>query len=229
MCRKIYVTLVCLGTLVTQRCICIVNLWCIHTPSASLPPFQWPFSRLTCVSQFIHGFWATVCKTVRSMLSDHCPDCLPVCNVGILWPNGWMDQDETWRGSRPRPWSHCGRWGPSSPQKGHSPQFLAHVCCGQTAGWIKMPLGLEVGLSPGHIMLDGDPAPPTGHSPSFLARVFSGQTTGWIKMPLGTEVDLSPGYIALDGDPAPPEKGAAAPLFSAHVCCGQTVANLSYW
>jgi len=92
-----------------------------------------------------------------------------------------------------------------------------------------MPLGLEVGLSPGHIMLDGDPAPPTGHSPSFLARVFSGQTTGWIKMPLGTEVDLSPGYIALDGDPAPPEKGAAAPLFSAHVCCGQTVANLSYW
>ena len=20
----------------------------------------------------------------------------PVCNVGVLWPNGWKDQDETW-------------------------------------------------------------------------------------------------------------------------------------
>jgi len=27
------------------------------------------------------------------------------------------------------------------------------------AGWIKMPLGMEVGLGPGHIVLDGDPAP----------------------------------------------------------------------
>jgi len=50
------------------------------------------------------------------------------------------------------------------------PQFSAHVCYGQTAGWIKMPLGGEVGLGPGHIVLDGDPAPPPlkGHSlPSF--------------------------------------------------------------
>jgi len=39
-------------------------------------------------------------------------------------------------------------------------QFLAHVCCGQTAGWIKKPLRTEVGLGPGHIVLDGDPAPP---------------------------------------------------------------------
>jgi len=28
------------------------------------------------------------------------------------------------------------------------------------AGWIKMPLGTEVGLGPGHSVLDGDPAPP---------------------------------------------------------------------
>jgi len=42
---------------------------------------------------------------------------------------------------------------------GQSPQFLAHVYCGQTAAWIKMPLCMEVGLGPGHIVLDGDPAP----------------------------------------------------------------------
>jgi len=34
------------------------------------------------------------------MLSDSCP-VLSVCDVGILWPNGWIDQDATWYGSRP--------------------------------------------------------------------------------------------------------------------------------
>jgi len=35
------------------------------------------------------------------------------------------------------------------------------VHCGQTVGWMEMPLGMEVGLGPGDIVLDGDPAPPT--------------------------------------------------------------------
>jgi len=34
------------------------------------------------------------------------------------------------------------------------------VCCCQTAGWIKMPLGSEAGLGLGNILLDGDSAPP---------------------------------------------------------------------
>jgi len=33
------------------------------------------------------------------------------------------------------------------------------VYCSQTVGWIKMPLGRELGLGPGDIVLDGDPAP----------------------------------------------------------------------
>jgi len=33
------------------------------------------------------------------------------------------------------------------------------VYCDQTPGWIKMPLGTEVGLGPGHIVFDGNPAP----------------------------------------------------------------------
>ena len=37
-------------------------------------------------------------------------------------------------------------------------QFVAHVYCGQTAGWIKTPLSTEVDLSPGHFVLDGFPA-----------------------------------------------------------------------
>ena len=34
-------------------------------------------------------------------------------------------------------------------------QFLAHVYCDQMAGWMKTPLGTEVDLGPGHIVLDG--------------------------------------------------------------------------
>jgi len=34
---------------------------------------------------------------------------------------------------------------PAPQKKRHSPtQFLAHVYCGQTVGWIKMPLSTEV-------------------------------------------------------------------------------------
>jgi len=49
---------------------------------------------------------------------------------------------------------------------GASPQFSAHVCCGQTAAWIKMPLGTEVGLGSDDIVLDGDPTP-TPHKPDI--------------------------------------------------------------
>ena len=34
------------------------------------------------------------------------------------------------------------------------------VYCGQTVGWIRMPLGIELGLGPGHIVLDGVTGPP---------------------------------------------------------------------
>ena len=40
------------------------------------------------------------------------------------------------------------------------------VYCGQTVEWIKMKLGMQVGLDPGHIVLDGDPVPhPKGAQP----------------------------------------------------------------
>jgi len=111
------------------------------------------------------------------MLSDCCLSCqsvLSVCDVGMLWPNSWLDQDETWHTGRPRPRPHCVRCGPSSPspqkRKGHSPQFLAYVCCGQTARCIKMPLGMGVGLGPGNFVLDGDPAPPPKKGDTALSQ-----------------------------------------------------------
>ena len=66
-------------------------------------------------------FWATICKIVRPMLSDHCMSCLSVClsvcDIGALRLNGWMDQDETGYEGRPRP-SHIVLHGDKSPQKG---------------------------------------------------------------------------------------------------------------
>jgi len=73
----------------------------------------------------------------------------------------------------------------------------------RTAGWIKMPLGTEVGLGPGDIVLDGDPPPPKGTHPQSSAHVYCGQTAVCIRIPLGTEVSLSLGDIVFDGDPAP--------------------------
>ena len=46
------------------------------------------------------------------------------------------------------------------PMQGTVVLSVTLVYCGQTVGCIRMPLGMEVGLGPGHSELDGDPAPP---------------------------------------------------------------------
>jgi len=66
---------------------------------------------------------------------------------------------------------------PATPRpKGHS---LPHQFdyCGQTAGWIKMALGTEMGLCPRHIALDPAPlpkSPPPNFGPFLL------WPNGWI-------------------------------------------------
>ena len=85
-----------------------------------------------------------------------------------------------------------------------------------------MPLGMDVGLSPGDFVLEGDPVPllkKGAVSPQFSAHVYCGQMAGWMKTPLGTEVDHGPGHTVLDGVPAIRERGTTA-LFLAHVYCG---------
>jgi len=120
-----------------------------------------------------HGancFWVTICKTVCPMLSECCPICpvcLSVCNVGVLWPNGWMDQHETWHGGRLRPQSHCVRCEPSSPpiKRGTPPIFGSSLLWPNdwmdqdATGYGGRPLGTKVDLGPGYVVLDGDPAP----------------------------------------------------------------------
>ena len=63
-----------------------------------------------------------------------------------------------------------------------------------------MKLGVQVGLGPGHIVVDGDPAPPPqrGTAPQFSAHIRCGQMAAWIKMSLGMELGLDLGDFVLD-------------------------------
>jgi len=117
------------------------------------------------------------------------------------------------------------------------------------AGWIKMPLGTEVGLGPGDIVLDGDPSirpevswsltslfstnmaisetnPPRKRGealPHCLAYVLS--SNGWMDQDAtwyGSRLDS--GHIVLNRDPALPKRGTAtAPNF------GQCLLSQNGW
>jgi len=122
-----------------------------------------------------------------------------------------MDQESTWYGGRPWPRPHCVRWGPSSRQNGAynpRPQFSAHVCCGQAAGWIKIPFGTEVGLSPGDIVLDGEPDPRKRAQPPIFGLCLL-WPNGWMDQDATSYggIGLCPGHSVKCG-PSSPRKGA---------------------
>ena len=133
----------------------------------------------------------------------------------VLWPNGWMDQVVTWHGGWPRPRLNCLTWEPISfPKRGTAPQFSAHVCCGQTAGLIKMPLSTEVGLSARDIVLDGDPAPlKRCTAPTFRACLL--WQDDWINQnATGYEGRRWPRRHCIRWGPSfPPPKRGTAPTF----------------
>jgi len=79
-----------------------------------------------------------------------------------------------------------------------------------------MPLGIEVGVGPDDIVLDGDPAfPPQkgGGAPSPIFSPCLLWPNGWMDED-GTWHGGGPGRIVLDGAPAPlHENGAEPPIF----------------
>jgi len=138
-----------------------------------------------------------------------------------------MDQDETWHASRPRYWPHCIRWDPASLPKGAHPQFSAHICCGQMAGWIEVPLDMEVGFGSGDFVLDGDsaPLPKKGAEPPIFDPCLLWPNGCMDQDGTGRrDGPRSRPHCVRWGPSSPPQKGAEPlPLFSAHVYCGQTV------
>jgi len=78
------------------------------------------------ISHVLLNFWASIKGLPYATELLSCLSVLSACNVGVLWSNGWMDQDAT-----------C----------------------------------TEVGLSPGDIMLHGDPGyPAPTHRKGTAAR-----------------------------------------------------------
>jgi len=56
------------------------------------------------------GFFVVYPATPRKKGTPH-----PIFGWCLLWPNGWMEQDATWYGGKPRPRWRCVRWGRNSP------------------------------------------------------------------------------------------------------------------
>ena len=72
----------------------------------------------------------------------------------------------------------CSKWTQLPPEKRNTDptQFLAHVYSGQTAGWMKTPLGKEVDRGPGHIVFRrGSSSRERGTTaPLFSSHVYCG-------------------------------------------------------
>ena len=83
----------------------------------------------------------------------------------------------------------------------------------QTVGWIRMKLGTQVGIGPGHFVLDGDPAPlpqrsraPNFRPISVVAKWLDDQDATWY----GGRP--RPRRLCVIWGPAPaPQKGGGAP------------------
>jgi len=77
------------------------------------------------------GFWATVCKTVRPMLSVRCPVCL-VLSVTLVYCGqtvGWIKMKLGKQVGLSLGHTVLD-WDPPPPlPKGHGPQFSAHFYC----------------------------------------------------------------------------------------------------
>jgi len=97
------------------------------------------------------------------------------------------------------------------PNKGVEPQFSAHVYSGQTAAWIRIALGMEVDLGPGHIVLDGDPvpSPQNGVKPPPIFSPFLLWPNGWMHQDATWYGGRPPGDIVRWGPSLSTKKGTA--------------------
>jgi len=93
-----------------------------------------------------------------------------------------------------------------------------------------VPLGTEVNVGPGDVVLHGVAVPPIKGAQSPVFGLCLLWPNGWMdETPLGTEVDLGPGHIVLDGVPAHRKRGTAHPSFrSMSIVAVATIAHLSY-
>jgi len=93
--------------------------------------------------------------------------------------------------------------------------FLAHVYCGQAAGWMKTPLGTEVDLGPGHVVLNGVPAPAKGaHQPPLFRPCLL-----WPRSPISATAELLLAVLVVRCSHCRPYKAVTFLIVDTRVCC----------
>ena len=122
-------------------------------------------------------------RTVLQMVAQKTVHLIPmlcslsvlcVCDVDVLWPNGWMDQNATWYRRRPWPRRQCKMETQLLPPKGAQQPPIFGPCLLWPDGWMDQDATWYEGRPwPGDIVLHGDPSsrlylPRKGHSSSSL-------------------------------------------------------------
>ena len=158
----------------------------------------------------------------------------PIFGPCLLWPNGWMDQHAPGMevGHGPGHIVLDGDPAPSPLMK-HSPppNFRPMSVVAKRLDEHKIPLGMEVGLGPGHIVLDGNllPFPKKGTQPPTIFGPCMLWPNGWMDQDATWYKDRpQPRPHCVIWGPSSPSHKGYSPKCLAHVCCGQTVAHLSY-
>ena len=156
------------------------------------PPRSTPLYSSAASDVYKRQFVKRFALCYRTFVCRSCPvlSVCPVCKVGVLWPNGLTDQNETWQAGRPRPWPHCVRCGPSSlsPKGAQAPIFGPYLLWPN--GWINQdgtwhggrPRPRRVCVRWGLSYLQKKKAQARHLPQPNFWPVFCGQMAGWIKM-----------------------------------------------
>jgi len=139
-----------------------------------------------------------------------------------------MGQDAGWYGGRPGPGPRCARWGPSFrlPKKGAQPPIFG-PCPLWPNGWMDQDATLYGGRPRprDHCVRWGPSSTPSkGHSPSPIC----GPSLLWPNGRMDQDVTWYEGRCRPRREATLCYIGIQLSPLSAHVYCGQTVANLSY-
>jgi len=144
----------------------------------------------------------------------------PIFGPYLLRPSGCMDQDNTFLELGIGPGDYV-RWGRRSllPEGGG---FSAHAYCSQRGRCIKMPHGMDVSLSPGEFVLDGDPVlPPRQRGlPSPIFGTFLLCPNGWMHQDatrFGGRPQPRPVCVRWGPSPSPKGGGAPSPILRVEV------------